>query len=328
MICRIGLKPISKPAFEHYESSALIKLLGRGISPLLPFSRAQFHQNAPRKSTRMSISGMQPKLSLARNTTSKELELTNLGGEWILKPSPLEYPNAAENEHCAMLSGVLFGIPMAQCGLLEFEYGELTYVTRRFDRMDGLKLPQEDLLQCMGKTSDRKYEGSYESAGIALREICGGRMSVIRDYFIRILHSFVIGNDDLHLKNLSVTRSPDHPGPGYEKLTPHYDVLFARAFENVPMFNEMALDLLQEEAEEGVTEHTRINGFYTGPDFLTLGTRLGLPTKTSRKLVEFAIARLPEIEDLVSRSYMPKVMKKRAITLCRDRIKQLGIGLA
>jgi serine/threonine-protein kinase HipA len=327
MNCRITLNPIQKKVYEFYDQAALTRFLGPKTSPILAFSRAQFHLEAPKKSLRMSISGMQPKLSLAIHPKTKELELTDVGGMWILKPSPMEYPYAAENEHCAMLSGKLFGIEMAECGLLEFAGGELAYATRRFDRQAGVRLPQEDLLQCMGRASDQKYSGSYEEAGLALREICGGRMVVIRDYFLRLLHSFVIGNDDLHLKNLSVTRSLGSLGPGYEKLSPHYDVLFARAFENVSMFHEMALDLMQEEAEEGLTEHSRLYGFYTGMDWIRLGVKLGLPEPTCRKIVGGSIEKLPLLLDLIQRSYMPASMQQKAMDICTQRFQQLKMGL-
>lgn len=327
MFCRISLKNITRPAYQYYQYSELNKLLAKGLSPILPFTRSQFHQSAPTNSKRMSISGMQPKLSLGLSTQNKSLELTNQGGLWILKPSPLEYPFAAENEHCAMLSGKLFGINMAECGLLEFADGELVYVTRRFDRQDGIPLAQEDLLQCMGYNSEHKYMGSYEEAGKALREICGGRLGVIKDYFIRILHSFIIGNDDLHLKNFSVTRSMLHPGPGYETLTPHYDVLFAQAFTNRSILGQMALELLIVEKEEGLMEHSKVYGFYTAQDFMDLGLSLGLPQKTIEKIIVFACHKLPELLDLIDRSFMPQDMKQRAQLTCTERIKQLRMGL-
>ncbi len=113
----------------------------------LPFSRAEFFRSSKYNIQGLSISGVQQKLSLRKNEKN-ELVATAKGCEYILKPSPEAYPNAAENEHAAMQVSRHTGIDTAQCGLVTFKGGELAYITKRFDRQsDGSKLHQEDLLQ-------------------------------------------------------------------------------------------------------------------------------------------------------------------------------------
>ena len=56
------------------------------------------------------------------------------GGMYILKPNPEAFPKASENEHCAMLINWLLGIETTCCGLISFPDGELSCITRRFDR--------------------------------------------------------------------------------------------------------------------------------------------------------------------------------------------------
>ena len=109
--CKISLKPVGKNAkYPDYTNAAYRQLFGSlQVPPQLALTRQDFLAESPRLSQGMSISGVQQKLSLTLNAR-KELVPTTSQGTYILKPSPDEYPNAAENEHCAMLSSQLFGI--------------------------------------------------------------------------------------------------------------------------------------------------------------------------------------------------------------------------
>jgi len=143
--CRISLKPIKRNSkFPNYIDSEFRKLFqSLRVNPVLSFTRKEFFRESPSKSKGMSISGVQQKLSLKINS-NKELEITPIGGEYILKPSPESFPNASENEHCAMSTSRLLGIETASCGLISFADGELVYITKRFDRKGDVKIHQED----------------------------------------------------------------------------------------------------------------------------------------------------------------------------------------
>ena len=101
--CKISLKPLTaREAKAGYKAAALRNLFGSNrVSPHLPFSRSEFFQSSRQYSQGMSISGVQQKLSIKVNE-QRQLVPTSSGGEYILKPSPETYPNAAENEHAAM----------------------------------------------------------------------------------------------------------------------------------------------------------------------------------------------------------------------------------
>ena len=105
------------------------------VSPQLPYSRSEFQQNSVKYIKGMSISGVQQKLSLKIDQDYRLIPVSE-GGQYILKPSPEEFPNAAENEHAAMITSNLLKTETAACGLVSFSDGELAYITKRFDRLD------------------------------------------------------------------------------------------------------------------------------------------------------------------------------------------------
>lgn len=328
--CKISLKKLTgkqnKPSYHNTEFRALFGSMK--VNPCLPFSRSEFFQSSKQNTQGMSISGVQQKLSLKKNE-KHELVVTAEGGEYILKPSPEAYPNAAENEHAAMQVSQLMGIDTAQCGLVTFEGGELVYITKRFDRHpDGSKLHQEDLMQCADLPSDNKYDLTYEEAGKLIDKVTHGKQATVLDFVRRVILAYVTGNDDLHLKNFSVQRLPDNTSPYYDKLTPNYDCLFCDAFNDEEKgMGLLALGLLHDAEEDGeyFTDMYSHYGYYTGYDFLELGRRLGLQEKPIRTFIAKLKTNQKKITDLISHSYMPDVMKDRATQLVESRIKAMQV---
>jgi serine/threonine-protein kinase HipA len=324
----ITLKDVPAGAkYENYGNAAYKKLFGKlSIRPILPFSKAEFFIESPQMVKGMSISGVQQKLSL-KIVNKKELQITSINGEYILKPTPMEFPFASENEHCAMLSGALLGIETAQCGLIAFSDGELAYITKRFDRTVSGKLHQEDLVQGFNMASEKKYEKSYESAGQLVKEMCGGRLGVVLEYFKRVVHAYLIGNDDMHLKNISLMRKFDNSGKYYDFLTPNYDTLFTFAFDNHSTYKTLALDLLLEEETQGeFSEIYEQYGFYTGVDFKELGLRLGLTATVIASYFNFIQSKKEQLLMLIKNSYMPMKMKQKTSEIVLARLKALAIN--
>jgi len=323
--CKISLKKEQKRA-KHpgYRDDAFRSLFGRTkVNPGLPFSRSEFKQESIKYIKGMSISGVQQKLSL-RIDDNHNLIPVSEGGKYILKPSPEEFPNAAENEHAAMITSRLLKIDTALCGLVSFTGGDLAYITKRFDRLDnGDKQHQEDLVQGFGMDSSRKYNMSYEASGKLIHEMTRGKRAVVLDFVRRVIHAYLIGNNDMHLKNISLQKDPENTSRYYDKLTPNYDSLFTVAFENIDHDGYLALDLL----EDGFSERYEYYGFYTGYDFIELGIRLGIPEKLIKKTIEGIANKRDSLKEVVEHSYMPDDMKKRAMTLIDDRSRVLLIGV-
>ncbi len=325
--CMVSLKDVSnKSKYKNYLNTPFKKLFGSlSVKPMLPFTKSEFFIESPKVVKGMSISGVQQKLSLKKDK-SNNLVITSTNGEYILKPSPQTFPHAAENEHCAMKTSELFDIETAKCGLIPFADGELAYITKRFDRTPSGKIHQEDLVQGFNLPSENKYNGSYEKSGQLIYKMCGGKLSVIFDYFKRVIHAYIIGNDDMHLKNISLMRKPENVSLSYDSLTPNYDSLFCSSFENKnPLEKALALDLLVEEEDGNFSSAFEKYGFYTGSDFKMLGNRIGLNDKVIANLFKTVKSKELKIIDLISASYMPDDMKSRTTNIVKQRIKSLMI---
>jgi serine/threonine-protein kinase HipA len=324
--CKISLNEVPANAKNPgYLDSAFKALFGTmKVNPVLPFSRSEFKRDSVRHIKGMSISGVQQKLSL-KVDESYQLVPTTEGGEYILKPSPEEFPNAAENEHTAMVTSDLLGIETALCGLVPFADGELVYITRRFDRLgDGAKLHQEDLLQGFSANSESKYEKSYEAAGSLILEMTSGKKAVVAEFIKRIMHAYLIGNSDMHMKNISLQKNSANVSRYYDRLTPNYDCLLTGAFENIDQDGFLALDLLEGDFSRQYQHY----GFYTGYDFIELGKRLDVPEIVVKKIALDFSKRELAIVDTISKSYMPDDMKDRATGLIQGRMRAIQTGIS
>ncbi len=134
------------------------------------------------------------------------------------------------------------------------------------------------------------------------------------------------GNDDLHLKNLSVQRLADNERQYYDRLTPNYDCLFCDAFTtNEEGLDSLALGLLHDpdDEDEYFTDMYSHYGYYTGYDFIELGRRLGLLEKPIRTFIAKLKTQQNQIIELIGRSYIPVDMRNRATELLASRIQAL-----
>ena len=103
-------------------------------------------------SKRLSISGVQLKYSL--RLEGKSLMLTDINGQYILKPIPsakqlVHIGDVPENEHLTMqIAEQVFKINTAANALILFKDQQPAYITRRFDvKESGTKYMQEDFAQ-------------------------------------------------------------------------------------------------------------------------------------------------------------------------------------
>ena len=170
-LCLSLLKPMRG---RGYSAKAVRELWhGVKVSPELPFDRAAFNAFRGSHSGRMSISGVQEKISLRLD--GKTLTPVTTGGEYLLKPVPkamadlLDLPgDVPANEHVTMqIASQVFGIRTALSGLIFFLDGAPALLVRRFDReaRSGRKLRQEDFCQLTGRSRQTGgMEGGSQTA--------------------------------------------------------------------------------------------------------------------------------------------------------------------
>lgn len=298
------------------------------FSAMLKFTLPSIAQGTNQNTRRISISGAQAKYSL--RIKSKELEPTDNNGTYILKPSTnMQFRLFADmpaNEHITMqMAKQIFKLNVAESALLRFTTGEYTYLTRRFDiRNDGSKILQEDLAQTAGLSSDAngsnfKYESlSYEEIAYILKQHVSASPIAIEQFFKVLLFNYLVCNGDAHIKNFSIY-SPHQDGV-YE-LTPAYDLintsLHADGFRT-------ALDLFKDE-ENYNGKFFKDNGFYGASDFLEFARRIGIVEKRAQKFILDITAHIPEMDEMLDKSFLSdeaKVLYKERI---RDRAKALSL---
>lgn len=300
MKCLVCAKVVEVSKYSEYHDKCLRELLGTiKVEPVFPFSRREFFVEIPKEATRrIGISGVQPKLGV--KLIKEKVQAIGVGFTHIVKPSPESFPEAAENEFLSMKISELVGIKTAKCGLMRFSDGELVYITKRFDlESSSLKTHQEDMMQAMGVhpelSSNPKYEAkSYEEVGMFLKG--HSSLVLVADFFQRVFFNFMIGNNDYHLKNITIQFIKNKPGG--ISLSPHYDAL------NTGVFGLQDSEMACLFFKEGFSEKYDVFGYYTKYCFDLLAEKLGLPPKASERIYEGYLSRFEEILALVRESFL------------------------
>jgi serine/threonine-protein kinase HipA len=114
------------------------------VPPVAEFDLAGLQTIALQMAGKMSISGVQRKVSIRISSDGARIEPANEKGRYILKPQGT-YLNIPENEHLTMRMAGLAGLEIPPCGLIRLTDGTYAYIIKRFNRTDtGEKLRQED----------------------------------------------------------------------------------------------------------------------------------------------------------------------------------------
>jgi serine/threonine-protein kinase HipA len=210
-----------------YHPTCIKAFFGTTHAPALPYKLDDM-ENLAKDSAVLSISvpGVQPKLSLGwmknglNNGNLGRLTIMDaLEGQFILKPQQINYPQMPENEHLSMKLAGLYGIDTVPSTLIRLESGEPCYISKRIDRnLDGSKRHIIDFMQILELTD--KYKGSMETLGKAIGDLSVNTLMDKLRFFELAVFNYIIGNNDMHLKNFSMWQSDF----GW-MLSPAYDLL-------------------------------------------------------------------------------------------------------
>ena len=218
-ICPITYQPCGE---KKYSDNGL-KLLSRNLTQLkdLPLTQEEQLREAAIRADKMSIQGVQPKLSAKLNVRDEVFDIVDRGGEYILKPQNNFYPELPENESLTMKLAELIGVDVPLSGMIYSSDGKFTYFIKRFDRYGrNKKLSLEDFAQLAGKSRETKYDYSMEKLITLIDTFCTFPAIEKVKLFRLSIFNFLIGNEDMHLKNFSlITRD------NKVELSPAYDLL-------------------------------------------------------------------------------------------------------
>ncbi|MBN1864256.1 MAG: HipA domain-containing protein [Victivallales bacterium] len=309
---------------EGFSPAARCRLAGgnKRFPFRLPYSRRDIVNEQVRQARHMSISGVQDKISL--RLCDGELVPAEKDGEYILKPIPSAVIPAFRedipaNEHLTMqIAGQVFGISTAVNALVFLKDGEPAYLTRRFDRHGGVKIPQEDFCQLGGRAEgthgkDYKYNCSCEELGRILRRFCPAYQVEVEKLFALLLFNYVFSNGDAHLKNFSLfmSENSDHV------LTPAYDLLCTSMHFSEE--SRTALDMF----DSYESRFFRDNGFYWAEDFLKLAEIFGIKSIRAERLVSRCALSRDKTEAIVARSFLSETGKNEYLRQFNDRLSAI-----
>jgi serine/threonine-protein kinase HipA len=260
---------------------------------------------------KMSIQGVQPKLSALLNARQHDFEITDVGGTFILKPQNSDFPQLPENEAVTMCMAGKAGIEIPLTGLVGSKDGSLTYFTRRFDRpKKGQKLATENFAQLLGFNRDTKYNASMEKLVDVVEQFCTFPMLEKAKLFRLVLFNFLVGNEDAHLKNFTlITRN------GKVELSPAYDLLNSTIVLRGANIEEFALPLAGKKRK--LNRELLVN--YYGKK------RLKLSDKTIQQILNELQSAIPEWLQLLDVCFLSDDLKDKYFKLLANRAGVLDL---
>lgn len=305
LYCYHKLSEATKGDFHEHCS---IDFFGAKEQPEFSYSLEQMDELAQNVIERsIAVPGVQPKLSLTMVNSAlddgKSGRLTvvgALGGNYIFKPPLSIFPEMPQNEHLTMRMAEAFGMKTAKSSLIRLKSGELSYITKRFDRTDlGVKKHMIDMFQILEAFD--KYKSSMEKVGKAIGQYSNRSAFDKLYYFELTVFSFLTGNNDMHLKNFSLLLD-DHRW----SLSPAYDLLNV-AIVNPEDKEELALTLGGKKKKLGL-EH-----------FQYLGAKLDLNEKQIRSVFKRFEKFKPVALEWIQKSFLSEEYKEKYTDLLNKR---------
>jgi len=288
------------------------KIFGVSVPPVLPYTEHNMDELAAQIiRTQTALTGVQPKLSLhlapaEQPNLAKRFTIVGMWGGYILKPPSKHYPQLPEVEDLTMHLASIAKIRVVPHSLIRLSSGNLSYVTKRIDRVKKEKLHMEDMCQLTGRLTEDKYRGSHEQVAKAILQYSANPGLDVVNFFELVLFSFLTGNADMHLKNFSLIHQPAM-GPVF---SPAYD-LVATAVVNPADDEDLALTL------NGKKKKINRN------DFIVAFTTLGLEEKQQENIFnKMAKVRTAWLE-IIDISFLNEEMKTVYKNLIQDRFDRL-----
>jgi serine/threonine-protein kinase HipA len=303
--------------FSTYSPSCLRNLFnGKKVNHVLQYEQPQQNEEVAEQfmenRKRISISGVQEKLSLILDKNILRLTKEGEQGTYILKPIPRDLKKVDQvpaNEHLTMqIAKQVYGINTAENAMIFFKNGSTAYITKRFDvKAEGEKWGKEDFATLAGKTKDNaganfKYEYSYEEMGLLIQKFVPAWRVEIEKYFSLVVFNLLFSNGDAHLKNFSLLESTK----GDYLLSPAYDLVNTRIHVEDSDF-ALSKGLF---ADEYKSVAFKKNGHPCKKDFVEFANRIGVIESRIEKLLHPFLEKQTLAETLISRSFLNEQTKR------------------
>jgi serine/threonine-protein kinase HipA len=309
-----------------YSRSCLRNMFsGKKVNHVLPYEQPQQSEEVAEQfmenRKRISISGVQEKLSFILDKNILRLTKEGERGTYILKPIPRDLKKVDQvpaNEHLTMqIAKQVYGLNTAENAMIFFRNGSPAYITKRFDvKNDGGRWGKEDFASLAGKTKDNaganfKYEYSYEEVGMLIQKFVPAWRVEIEKYFSLVVFNFLFSNGDAHIKNFSLLES----SKGDYLLSPSYDLINTRLHVDD---SDFALDkgLF---ADDFKSEEYKKRGHPSKADFIEFAKRIGVIETRIEKLLNPFLEKQSFVEALVNHSFLSEANKRGYLLMYSTR---------
>ncbi len=293
-------------------SPAGLRLIDKKLNDLRDFQYSAEEQRAESaaRAAKMSIQGVQPKISTRFSLRERTFKIVDLNGNYIFKPQNNLYSYLPENEDLTMKLAGITGINTPFHGLLYCKDGSLTYFIKRFDRMGkNRKIAVEDFAQLTGRTRETKYDSSMEKVAEVIEKYCTFPVLDKIKLFQLAVFNFITGNEDMHLKNYSLISVNGRTG-----LSPSYDLINT----TIAVINAEEESALPVGGKKKNLNHNTFFKYYGNE-------RLGL----NEKILEIIKTNFGKIissyYNLIEISFLPDDLKEKYTLLVKARAGIIGL---
>lgn len=298
---------------ENYSRRGL-RLLSPQLKDLSPLelSADEQRKEALDRVGKMSIQGVQKKLSAQLKIKAGTFQLVDQKGHYILKPQSDIYPELPENEALTMSLATIIGLEVPIHGLVYAKDQSMTYFIKRFDRVGrNKKLALEDFAQLSNGDRHTKYNSSMEKVITVIESFCTFPKIELVKLFKLTLFNFLIGNEDMHLKNFSLISQNKKIA-----LSPAYDLLNTTIAQK-NAHEEIALPI--RDRKKNLTKRD----FF---DYFAI-ERLGLNQKVITDVLQEFQRAIPRWQELIGISFLSQEMQERYLHLLAARCKRLDFSI-
>ena len=290
----------------RYHDHCLRTLFGVDRLPAIDIDLARLHTLALAMVGKVSLSGVQKKLSVRVDPARATLQLALGDGRFILKPQAGTFPHLPENEWLTQRLAAMAEIEVSPAALVPLADGSLAYVVRRFDRRnDGSKRGMEDFCQLAELPPAGKYDSSAERCAKLVHRYATEPLIEVLKLYRQFVFAWWVGNGDLHLKNLALMRIDD----GRQVLSPAYDLLNTR----LPIPDDpLALPVCgKRDNLSAATWHE-------------CAQRFGIGKKAAAAVLQSIAATLPRALPLIADAPLPDELRDRYAALVTERAALLS----
>lgn len=251
---------------------------------------------------RMSLAGAQQKLAIVLMNDGRLFEPEGArASTHILKPDSTSdfYVHSAINEWFCSRVAQEVGLPVPAVFLRYVP--SIVYIIERFDRKissDAVKrLHVLDATQLLSLAAGMKFSENGLDALNKVVGLCRAKGPTRLAIFRWVVFNLLIGNNDAHLKNLSVFAGKD----GYS-LTPHYDLVSTSAWATPELLGARENAWPDVRLSFPIGSATRFSEI-TLPDVFAFASAMGIPQATAHRYLGRMAAAIISAADKVQAEF-------------------------